>query len=186
MYGLADFYEIPHTQGSKCKVCAHEHEQIVVCPACNASQPPTKNDRKYNVRARIKREVIFKGDKTTYDTIRHTSDSIEHGTGNFADIWSVDFNIYEKSAQYFRQAIFDIVGLEAPERAVLGAVPFDTVYRAPRPPEQQDFGRPVDPYDVTTPKHDWYALYTPTFTKVEISDDERCFVVRYDAVEIAD
>jgi len=107
------FYEIPHTQQSKCKACGREHDQIVNCPACNASQPPTKNDRKYHVRSRVKREVIFQGDKTTYDTIRHTSDGIEHGSGKFAEIWSVDFGTYEKTAKYLRQATFDLIVLEA-------------------------------------------------------------------------
>ncbi len=183
---LADFFDIPYTQQSKCKMCGHEHEQIVLCPACNASQPPTKNDRKYHVRARIKREVIFKGDKATYDTIRHTSDGIEHGSGKFADIWNVDFSVYEKTAQYFREAIFDIVALEAPERSVLDAAPFNAVYRVPRPPEQQDFGKPIDPYDIATKKQDWYAFYTPNFVAIEATDGGRGFVVRYEASEIAD
>jgi hypothetical protein len=135
---LADFYKIPHTQQSKCRACGHEHEQIVVCPACNSSQPPTKNDRKYHVRARITREGIFQGDKTTYDTIRNTSDVIEHGSGKFADIWKVDFGIYEKTAQYIREAIFDIVGLGEPECSVLDAAPFNAIYLAPTPPEKSD------------------------------------------------
>ena len=178
---LADFYNIPHTQQSKCRKCGHEHEQVVVCPACNVSQPPTKNDRKYHVRARIKREVIFKGDKATYDTIRNTSDSIEHGSGKFADIWKVNFSLYEKTARYFREAIFDIVGLETSERAVLDAAPFDSVFLAPNPPEKQDFGRPPNPYGIIVPPHDWYSLFSPSVKSVEMREDERSFVVRYES-----
>ena len=177
---LADFYKIPHTQQSKCKACGHEHEQIVVCPACSAVQPPTKNDRKYHVRARVRREVIFQGDKTTYDTIRNTSDGIEHGAGTFADIWNVDFGIYEKTAKYLRQAIFNIVELETAERDVLDAAPFEAVYLAPRPPEKQDFSKPIMSYDITTPKQDWYAFFTPKIVAVEISEDKRGFLLRYE------
>jgi hypothetical protein len=90
------------------------------------------------VRARITREGIFQGDKTTYDTIRNTSDVIEHGSGKFADIWKVDFGIYEKTAQYIREAIFDIVGLGEPECSVLDAAPFNAIYLAPTPPEKSD------------------------------------------------
>ncbi len=177
---LADFYKIPHTQQSKCKSCGNEHEQIVICPACKSSKPPTKNDRKYHVRARVKREVIFQGDSETYNLIRHASDGLEHGSGTFADIWKVDFSIYEKTARYLRLAIFDLIALEEPERLVLDSAPYNTVYLSPRPPEAQDFGKPVVPYDVTVPKQDWYAFYTPKVAEVKETADKRSFSVRYE------
>ena len=58
--------------------------------------------------------------------------------------------------------------------------PYDAVYSAPRPPKKQDSGKPVDPYNITTPKHDWYALFTPNITAVTASEEKRCFAVQYE------
>jgi hypothetical protein len=91
----------------------------------------------------------------------------------------VDFGVYERTAKYLRQAIFDVIGLADADRAVLEAAPYAEVYMSPRPPEKQDAGTVIVPYDIFAPKHDWYAFYTPQFDAVEVSGDKRSFTVRY-------
>ena len=117
---LMDELKIPYNQQSKCKACGNMDTQVTVCPTCGSSQPPTKNDRRYHLLARIRRDSIFQGDKQTYNTIRTTSNKIEHGSAAFSEIWAVEFEVYEKTARYVREAMFDLIDLDASSRSCPG------------------------------------------------------------------
>ena len=132
--------------------------------------------------ARVRLNLIFKGDKETYDAVRRTSNSIEHGAASFADIWAVPFGAYEKVAKYVREAIFDLIDLDAESRAML-AGPYSSVYVSPTPPIKQGYNddRPPRPYEIPPrPPYDYYTLdFKPTPISVTFNETTREFIVAY-------
>jgi len=179
---LMDDLKIPYDQHSQCKKCKAVHVEETVCPQCANRQPPTKNDRKYHLLARIRRDLIFRGDKDTYDAVRRTSNNIEHGSAKFADIWAVPFAVYERVAEYVRETIFDLIDLEAESRAVLEA-PYSSVYVSPSPPIKLGYNSDLPPraYEIPPrPPYDYYALdFRPKPVAVTFDDTKREFVVDY-------
>ncbi len=179
---LVESLGIPHDQQSRCKQCKAIHAEETVCRECGNRQPPTKNDRRYHLLARIRRDIIFKGDKDTYDAVRRTSNGIEHGSAGFSEIWAMPFSIFEKTAKYVRETFFELVELQEQTRAVLEG-PYSTVYASPTPPIKQGYNTdpPPRPYEIPPrPRYDYYALdFRPKPVAVTFDDLKREYVVDY-------
>jgi ribosomal protein L37E len=180
---LMDAWNIPLDQHATCDNCAAYHAEVTTCEACGHTQLPRRNDRKYHLLARVRREVIFRGDAATYKAIHTLSNRIEHGSATFQEIWATPFANYERTGRYIREVIFDLIDLEAADRDVLGYAPYSTVYLPPDPPIHQDFistPRPV-PYQIPPPQpFDWYALnFKPKPKAVVLSADGLEYSVEY-------
>jgi hypothetical protein len=182
---LMDELKIPHDQHSQCRQCKAVHSEETICSSCGAKQAPTKNDRRYHLLAWVRRELIFKGDKEIYDAVRKTSNGIEHGSAMFSEIWAVDLAVYDKTARYIREAIFNLIDFPSDSVSVLGAAPYSSVYESPEPPRQLGYNTdpPPQPYSITPPKpFDYYTLdFQPRPTGISLDKTGREFVVDYES-----
>ena len=67
----------------------------------------------------VRRDVICKGDKATYDAARGASDGLEHGSLDLATYRAVAVTNVRAVLDYVREAIFDVLDLEADVRDTL-------------------------------------------------------------------
>jgi hypothetical protein len=146
--------------------------QMISCPSCGGDVP-LPDRRRTKLLAEIRRRLIFQGDDETYRIVSETSNRIEHGYGTFQEIWDVAFTAYAATARYVRIAIFDLVGLEAQHRALIGAQPYNDVYQAPNPPMSilRSVQAPTD----------WLALdYSPAPTSCKVATNGHEMTIGYD------
>jgi len=76
--------------------------------------------------ARIRKDIILRGDRECYKQAKTASDGFEHGFLDFADIRDYARQARTKIANYLRQRILELLDLTTETRAALLSPPFST------------------------------------------------------------
>ncbi len=75
----------------------------------------------------VRREVIFRGDTTSYDEAKSASDGLEHGSMPLGQIHETSRGVVLTAFGYLREAILDVMGVPDPARGL----PLGDKYREP-------------------------------------------------------
>jgi len=100
----------PAMERMSCSRTGESSEQLAAALGVDTSQ----GNWKFIKDAFVRRELVFHGDKATYDAARTASDGLEHGSGNLATVRDAAHEHAEKLMGHLRQTIVEALDLREP------------------------------------------------------------------------